>query len=387
LKDNQRMCFFPFSLLTLTAEGNYRPCCKYNRFLTHQGQLLKSNGTTILAAWNSDSLVDLRQQFLNGEAPEGCSTCWKHEAEGLRSLRQDSLSWESELFDTSHPHPLALEISTSNLCNLKCRICGPHSSSKWIHDAKLAFNTESVVYSNLSEENIREIAALEHQLASISLFGGEPLFDQRNIKLLRELVESGRAEGMSLVINSNGSIISNEILFLLSHFRELFLSFSLDDVGLRFNYQRSGANFDDVKKNVTKYFEALQKAGFFLKIHLTVSMYNVFYLDEILDYFYFQWPMTPVRLSLVDQPNYLSLGALPFQARERLTEKFSNYRPQNTLEGVSFDHLRALMGIQPTPCTNQLFNNFRKVNFKIDKIRNETFALIFHEWEEILRQA
>ena len=79
------LCYFPFSSLTMKANGAYSPCCKYKHDITHNGKTLDAANHSLGEAWNSDSLKALRSEFLEGKKPAGCRICWQEEAAGVHN--------------------------------------------------------------------------------------------------------------------------------------------------------------------------------------------------------------------------------------------------------------------------------------------------------------
>ncbi len=94
---------------------------------------------TIEGLWHSEGMVKLRQQFRLGAKPVECANCWREEEAGIVSYRQEFLIGRVDNpeidYSTDFPSaPKTLDLKMSNVCNLKCRICGPISSSLWLNE-------------------------------------------------------------------------------------------------------------------------------------------------------------------------------------------------------------------------------------------------------------
>ena len=80
----------------------------------------------------------LRQQFKNGERPLSCESCWQEESVGKTSKRMNSLYKMKHSLQkwtpNSEPTLKFIDFKLGNVCNLKCRICGSWSSSKWAQE-------------------------------------------------------------------------------------------------------------------------------------------------------------------------------------------------------------------------------------------------------------
>ena len=100
------------------------------------------------ALHNTKEKKDQRRMMLNGERPEGCSSCWKVEDMGKKSNGEStyvsdrhyrsSEHWALPNFDEvvkcgweDDINPSYLEINFNHACQMKCSYCSPHLSSTW----------------------------------------------------------------------------------------------------------------------------------------------------------------------------------------------------------------------------------------------------------------
>ena len=82
--------------------------------------------------------------MLEGKQPDGCSSCWKVEAQGKqlsdRAYRSSEpwaqQGWEDVISTGANGDidPTYLEVNFNHACNLACSYCSPHLSSKWAED-------------------------------------------------------------------------------------------------------------------------------------------------------------------------------------------------------------------------------------------------------------
>src|ERR1051325_3458155 len=131
--DKSDFCYYPFFQVLLSADGKYMPCSHHDNFITHEGKEIKAETASIEDAWNSDYMKTLRSNFKNNVRSPGCNQCWKEQALGLKPMRYDSYGYNVPGSQVQNPvSPMRVEINASNVCNLRCRICWPHASSRWI---------------------------------------------------------------------------------------------------------------------------------------------------------------------------------------------------------------------------------------------------------------
>ena len=124
-------CILPWISIETTPMGTTRPCCLY----TDEIPDVDLKTSTLEDAFNSKTMRDLRRSFRRDEKPEGCRNCWREEDAGKKSKREYMLEkfkhLDVEYKDNNGEELVFLDLKLGNICNLKCRICGSWSSSKW----------------------------------------------------------------------------------------------------------------------------------------------------------------------------------------------------------------------------------------------------------------
>ena len=141
---SKTFCVLPWMHLATNPGGSLRICCNSN---PKTNRIIKDPDTkkeykifrdSMEEAWNSDTYKEFRRQFLAGERPETCVRCFREEDAGVRSprigynekwMRDDIVLTETPPMDIRY-----VDLRLGNLCNLKCRMCNPWSSSMWVKD-------------------------------------------------------------------------------------------------------------------------------------------------------------------------------------------------------------------------------------------------------------
>ena len=304
-----KFCPVPFvSLYSNFSDGKLRPCCVSNTQKAMDKTLLKDDSTYyndfVESVWLSDEWKEARESFLNGEFPKtGCETCIDRESRGMLSDRfthlQRNNEWLIENFknlsvEIGNPQgsPFDMDLRPSNLCNLTCRMCTTVNSSKLNDDVeKFPHLREWVGTSNYptnkAEQTMETVKNLNLQkIKYLKLLGGEPLADPAIVQTLQHVVASGHAKNMTLNMTTNATLI-HRYLKLLSNFKGLSLSISLEGTGKTFEYIREGAKWDKVLSN----YEKLQQMDnvSHIGINLVFSMHNIFTVEEWLPWFINTW--------------------------------------------------------------------------------------------------
>ena len=137
LKENKAFCVLPWIHMHVWPNGNVMPCCISDSDDVYGN--VKNN--TIKEVWNSDKYKTLRKAMLAGEKLSSCNRCYELEnSTNIWTLRKNHNKWFGEKhFDIiestnkdgsiDNPKMAYLDIRFSNLCNMKCRTCGPELSS------------------------------------------------------------------------------------------------------------------------------------------------------------------------------------------------------------------------------------------------------------------
>ena len=304
---NNNICVLPWMSIEVTPMGNSRPCClAIDEIPDAQGKSYDLTEVPIQEVYHSKYMQDLRQQFRAGEKPETCSRCWTEESAGRTSKRMNMLAkFNNDIplveWNTDTPEQLwFLDLKLGNICNLKCRICGSWSSSKWAQE-------ELDYYPTATREERKKHSAyvwlrqgqwprestdfwnnIDQVLPGVRYYeftGGEPFLIQEHFDLLQRTVDQGYAHLVDVHYNTNGTQYPEAAVEMWKKFKHVNIAFSIDDLGPRFEYQRYGAEWAEVEQNLDRYLE-LSKAhtNITLQMCITANIQNVLYLPEVMDY-------------------------------------------------------------------------------------------------------
>jgi hypothetical protein len=126
-----------------------------------------------------------------------------------------------------------------------------------------------------------------------------------HFNFLRKLVDLDVAKNIKIDYNTNGTVYSEKFFDIWQHFKEVKLSFSIDDIEDRFEQQRYGASWTSVSENIKKY-NAHKSNNFITEIFPTINTQNVFYIPELLewatkqefDHIYFNVLESPIKYNI-----------------------------------------------------------------------------------------
>jgi organic radical activating enzyme len=290
----------PWISIETSPIGTARPCCLAIDEITHtDGTKYSLRKNTLEEIYHSEYMKNLRKEFLEGNKPATCQRCWDEEAAGRKSKRMNSRIRLKEYYDSVdwnnlNPDQLwFIDLKLGNICNLKCRICGSWSSSKWAKeeiDYVGGNRKEHLAYKFLQDGAWpRETEVfwdnLKTLLPNIKYFeftGGEPFLIGQHFDLLRYAVEQGYSKNIEIHYNTNGTVFP-ESAELWNNFKHVEIAFSIDNVGARFEYERYGAEWEIVQDNL-KRFNELRSLKISTQLCTTINIQNVYYLPELCDW-------------------------------------------------------------------------------------------------------
>ena len=342
----ENFCIIPWFGIETTPIGTIRPCCIARDEITDNNNVaFNLQSSTFDQIQNSQYMKDLRQQFLDNKRPPTCNSCWNVEVAGHKSKRLQTLEsvlamQVSEQTWTTDPIPLKyVDLKLGNICNLKCRICGAFSSSQ-IASERLASlpshddNGFPIIHDkkNMNEYKMLRQGAwpresdvfwdeLEKVLGQIKKFdisGGEPFMIEEHFDMLRNMVDKGYSHDTEIYYNSNGTVYPESAEDIWKDFQTVKIALSIDDIGARYEYQRSNGNWDVVLNNLEKFRQLRARHGNIeLEACCTVSIYNVLYLVEILDWLQKQF-LDSVRINFLHYSPMLSIANLPQTIQDQI---------------------------------------------------------------------
>jgi sulfatase maturation enzyme AslB (radical SAM superfamily) len=269
--------------------------------------------------------------------------------------------------------PLVLDLKAGNSCNLKCRICGPVSSTLWRQEHRDIYGPS---YSNFEGVEFRvedpELQNLLNRARRIELSGGEPFLNKSYPRILQYLVERNLAAQIELQITTNATIFPKQwIAEWFPHFRNVTILLSIDGTNKQFEYQRHPAKWPEVFEN----YKLFRDTPYFGGIVLTVSLFNLYYVAEYLKFWDTQ-NESRVLLNILMSPRHLNIRALPSALRQQLSHKLYS---TDTSEAYR-EQLNSLIRILNSEDESDAWPAFIASTKAHDKYRSESFRETFSKF-------
>lgn len=401
LTESDVFCMLPWVHLHAYPDGRVYPCCLADYW--HPVGDLRKN--TMVEVWNQDKYKELRKNMLTEQPSKQCTKCYEQEQNGFFSMRYDAnRNYGHHIAEVENTHSDGTnpdfkirywDVRFSNLCNFRCRSCGPIFSSNWYNDHVKLYGVkpdvlgrpmDRVEYTTGNEDGMLE--QMEQHipyLEQVYFAGGEPLIMKEHYYLLEKLIEHGKTD-VRIQYNTNFSELrykDKHVFDYWKHFKNISVGASLDASGARAELMRKGTEWKQTVENRIKMMEEVPHVDFY--IAATISNMNVLH---ILD-FHKEW----VDLGLVQPkdfnfnicqgPEWYRIDTLPKSFKENVVkpayeEHIEWLEPQDKLERATNGYRSAINFMMAEDKSN-LWERFLTETKKLDNLRNEDFFNIFPE--------
>ena len=390
-------CILPWIHLNVWPSGDVHACCLGD----WSNPIGNVKNNTLEEIANSDALKLMRKQMLDGVTPSVCERCVEREHLNITSLRQS----KNNIFKHLIPEALAnttddyglkklklryWDFRFSNLCNMKCRMCGAGFSSMWYDDeiaigGKTHINKRVVNANDYSKQDL--ITFIDDNINDVEFIyfaGGEPLIMDEHYYILEKLIEIGKTDTV-LRYNTNGLKLqfkSHNLLELWSKFSKVNVACSIDSYGKRAEYVRHGTRWDVLTNNIST---LVAMDNITLEIEVTTSIFNIYTLPELFD----ELVMLGVQLpqiqthNILQNPVYYHSALLSDSDKQNVVDKFTSYKNQHELQEST------VLQSKFSSVIENMYKNledkqmwlkmFKDKTDTLDKLRHENFLKTFPE--------
>lgn len=385
-------CFAPWAQLEISSQGEFKPCCVFKEPIKNvDGESFNINVHTLETVYSSEYLKTLRQQFVQGHKPQACSVCWFKEQHGGISNRNwttTHLGLSAQCLDIeqdSLSNLISLDIKLGNLCNFKCRICGPKSSSRIAEERIKYFQASSSLRSANQQgqwiENQQIWKMLEtvgDQLVNIDFYGGEPFLIRQHNNFLDFLIAHNFASKIRLHYNSNGSIYPEHLFEKWKLFRQVDIAFSIDNIGQRFELERGGS-WAEVEQNLDNFLDS-KLPNMILTVFPTVNVQNVYYLDQLIDWFETK-KFDSLVFSMLENPKILNVTSMNNELLDMTIDKLGKMSMDKL---IRYNVISIIDILKQSKNSSESIDQLANYMLKLDNIRNQKFYQTHSEIANII---
>lgn len=241
---------------------------------------------------SDQTLVDVKKSLLDNIPPSKCDYCFKLENKGSLSYRQ--IVGDSNRNNLTQGLAV-IEVNLENTCNLRCAMCGPMYSSRWV--SKKVFEVENDKLLKNLEETILLIEQNKETLQRIIISGGEPSIIPNFYRLIQKIKENLPTSAW-IYINTNGMF--NERLgdkFLetikdLSNTHNVLIYWSCDGYGEVGEFLRDGLNYNTFKSNLS---DLINKTNAQHTLQITTTHLNLISQIDLIEDIFNTVKVIPVK--------------------------------------------------------------------------------------------
>jgi radical SAM protein with 4Fe4S-binding SPASM domain len=398
------VCAVPWMHLALEPSGRVIPCCLTS---PHSNATLGNlNKNSIEEIWNGDRMKNLRKQMIEGKEPAICNKCFDQERVTGESGRVHHANAFPELLKnipkitepdgTCNTMELKYwDFRFSNLCNFKCRSCGPDYSSAWVPDAKKLgwINEQDKVWNIDTVNDLTNLDFLKAQVLHVEKIyfaGGEPLMMPEHWQIL-ELLDASERYDVKINYNTNTSTLIHNGKNVLDYWRKwkpakIEVWPSLDEIGERAELIRSGTVWSKVEENLKAISEL---DNIIVRPGMTIGAWNVFRLPEIITYLVdigvikskkeFGYHYNNFFINMLMQPNHYHVQILPDDFKQEVIVKLEKFIVDfdEKYDANIANRFTYILHELKTPFNQAAAKKFLEVTRSLDRVRNEdTFTVI-----------
>jgi len=384
-KDDKLRAFWPCCMM-----GNDRESSKANVLEIEDPHLLNPQ-----EMFDHPRMEELRNNLSNGIRDPACKTCWDQEDRGLKSFRHFS----NDKFNLGNNGLEFIDITASNICNLRCRMCSPTSSNllmidtKYFKDRGMEKEVLSVVKRWAMSEPSRATESIQwdwlmentHKIKVLKASGGEPFYDNKVVQLLNRYVETGAAKNTYLSFHTNATQFTTEIVELLNHFKQNKHTFSIDGANKVYEYIRYPAVFKEMEASVLNYINNVKNYNPILNFTMVVSAHNVLNVLEYIEWAKQIYPGVSVQFAeIYDMDRGIALKHMPIHLLEYAKSQITKhiYRTSGCEDGHVVNLIRQIdLAISNNIENKELLKNETTL---FDMSRNQSYRDFLHpmmvEW-------
>ena len=410
LMESEAFCVIPWIHMHPWPDGRVFTCC-LSELHSPVGNL---NEQTLEEVWNGDELKKFRLDMLNHKKLSNCNRCYEQESHGHQTLRQRSNGEYIMLENNEHGtaqfeavkathedgsvdgvNMTYMDIRFSNICNMRCRSCGPDLSSQWFNDAvDSQFNkTPEKALHQIKKGSTDFLETFDPYLDTVEKIywaGGEPLIMDEHWYIMNKLVDMGRTKEntpMRIYYNTNFSKLTykdNDAVELWKKFESVGIGASIDASGKRGEYLRKGTIWKDLVANRQRLHDEAPEIRDF-HVSCTVSIFNALnitdFYRELVDTKFIEIEGFAVNILLGQE--FQRATVLPKHLREEaqhkidvLLEEIGDSDPLGRTTGT-FKAFRSFLDGDDTHLTVEFLESVKEM----DRFRKEDFFDVHPEFE------
>ena len=415
VENGKHFCVLPWVHFHAWPDKRVMPCCVADSDLP-TAEIREDE--SIIQMMNSEKYNDLRSKMMKDEAVPECKRCYDLEMMGEWTMRQShnrrrGLDYVDYIADVTNDDGSLkefqmkyMDIRFSNICNMKCRSCGPSCSSLWSQEfleqrGKEVFeeyfpksNGKIVINNNDDMTLMSKLKPYLDDVTEVYFAGGEIIITQEHYECLDYWIENGLTDQVDLTYTTNFSTLKYkknvDLIEYWKKFPQLKIWASLDAHGKVAECIRSGTDWEKVVRNIREVKEQVPHAQF--QITPTISIWNIFdfpyFWDYMVDNGFIDVETSSPRFNLATNPWYANIMILPQSTKRRLAELYRVYQERHKDNHAIYNGFKMIIYNLTVGDENKGgILEFKKFNEELDSYRDEKFEDIVPAIKEVYEWA
>jgi molybdenum cofactor biosynthesis enzyme MoaA len=291
-------------------------------------------------------MSNVRLKMLQGETVDACNQCHNMEQHNKVSGRERQLlkvgiqkqnfaktfrsSTFYDKFIESANHngdtdlwPQDWQIDLGNYCNSNCVFCSPEYSSKLAVEFKKLGFIEKLPTRNWSDDSeavdrFVNLLSKSKKIAYLHFLGGETVITPGFKKILTKLIEKGLHKTTSIGFTTNLTVWDQEVVDLLSQYKEVNLGMSVECFHPINNYLRWPSRIDSVKSTMDKWIKIGKDHKWLIQFRITPTVFSIAHLITIYDFAYTH-NIGVESCNFLQHPEFMRMSILPMDVREQIS--------------------------------------------------------------------
>lgn len=308
MSNTKTLCAVPLVEAFTDETAGFRNCC------SAYPQTHSLPGETFSDWWHGDAMQQFRAKFGQQELPTSCHRCRLQEQSSGSSFRT-AVNATVDMTRLQLSWPSRWNVIFGNICNLACWTCNENASSV-IETHKRRLNILPVDFVDPQTRFMQAWPGLKdnilksyqhHDIVTLTVLGGEPLYNATVIDFLSYLVDSGLSKRTKLEFHTNATKKSNKIVDILQpcHWNYTCAFLSIDAVGAKAEWLRYGSDWNTVEKNINFF----KQTANYIEIHCVLSVLNI--RDAVALKMFCEQHNLPLKFQSISRPDFMSLAAWP----------------------------------------------------------------------------
>jgi hypothetical protein len=345
--------------MRINNSGHYEYCRWADKTLRTTGPDISD---TTPAEFFNQSLIPIRQQFLNGERPTGCAECYQMEAHNKISGRQKQLlkigvqlsefdkmlvssPWMPEFVNHTPQMPQDWQIDLGNYCNSACVFCDPSFSSRLATEWKYLGFIDKTPPTNWCDNSVYLQRFIDTLIKSphiqyLHFIGGETLITPAFKKILQALIDAGLNKTATIGFTTNLISWDDHTISLLTQFVGVNLGVSIEAFDPVNEYVRWPAKQQQVNSILSQWVALSQQHNWLMQIRTTPTILTIHKLLTVYNYAW-QHGIPVESCNFLAEPVYLRPAVLPQEYRQPIIDQMQawiDHRPNNAETVVNIRH-------------------------------------------------